>query len=90
MKVYLGADHRGFKLKEELRVWLLENKISVEDLGAFEYNSNDDYPLFAQAVAKNASWTPLLVNRAARGAVKRKFPSAVLPQAGTLLGSLIF
>ena len=55
MKVYLGADHRGFKLKEELRVWLLENKISVEDLGAFEYNSNDDYPLFAQAVAKNVA-----------------------------------
>ena len=53
MKVYLGADHRGFKLKEELRVWLLENKISVKDLGAFKYNPDDDYPLFAQEVARN-------------------------------------
>src|SRR3989344_2051113 len=53
MRVYLGADHRGFKLKEELRTWLLENKISVKDLGAFKYNPDDDYPLFAQEVARN-------------------------------------
>ncbi len=53
MKVYIGADHRGFKLKEELRTWLLENKIAGEDLGAFEYDPEDDYPLFAQKVAKN-------------------------------------
>lgn len=53
MKVYLGADHRGFKLKEELRTWLLEKKISVKDLGAFKYNPDDDYPLFAQEVARN-------------------------------------
>src|SRR3989344_1993166 len=68
MKVYLGADHRGFKLKEELRVWLLENKISVEDLGAFKYNQDDDYPLFAQAVAKNVA-ADLEKNIGARGIV---------------------
>ena len=53
MKIYLGADHRGFKLKKELKTWFLENKISVKDLGAFKYNPDDDYPLFAQEVAKN-------------------------------------
>src|SRR3990167_3006651 len=55
MKVYLGADHRGFKLKEELKTWFLENKISVKDLGAFEHNPDDDYPLFAQKVARNVA-----------------------------------
>ena len=53
MKIYLGADHRGFKLKKELKTWFLENKISVKDLGAFKYNPDDDYPLFAQEVARN-------------------------------------
>ncbi len=55
MKVYLGADHRGFKLKEELKAWFLENEIAGEDLGTFEYDSNDDYPLIAEKVAKCVS-----------------------------------
>ena len=55
MKIYLGADHRGFKLKKELKTWFLENKISVKDLGAFKYNPDDDYPLFAQKVARNVA-----------------------------------
>ena len=68
MKVYLGADHRGFKLKEELKTWLSENKISIKDLGAFEYDPNDDYPLFAQDVAKNVG-ADLLENLESRGIV---------------------
>ncbi len=55
MKVYIGADHRGFKLKEELKIWLIEKKNTVEDVGAFEYDSDDDYPLFAEQVAKNVA-----------------------------------
>jgi len=55
MKVYLGADHRGFKLKEELKMWLLENKITGKDLGAFEYDPGDDYPIYAQKVARQVS-----------------------------------
>jgi len=68
MKVYLGADHRGFKLKEELETWLLENKISVKDLGAFKYNPDDDYPLFAEEVARNVA-ADLEKNLGVRGIV---------------------
>lgn len=55
MKIYLGADHRGFKLKEELRTWVLENKFTLKDVGAYSYDSNDDYPLYAQEVARNVA-----------------------------------
>ncbi len=55
MKVYLGADHRGFKLKDELKIWFIENKIDGEDMGAFEYDPEDDYPIFAEKVAKRVA-----------------------------------
>lgn len=50
MKIYIGADHRGFALKEDIRKWLLENEHDVIDMGAFEYEPHDDYTLFAQKV----------------------------------------
>lgn len=49
--IYLGADHRGFELKEKIKSWLLEWGYRYEDMGAFEYNKDDDYPDFATAVA---------------------------------------
>jgi len=51
MKIYLGADHRGFELKEKAKQWLAELGYQYEDCGAFEYNKDDDYPDFAKAVA---------------------------------------
>lgn len=57
--IYLAADHRGFKLKEELKKYLLEQGFEVEDIGAFEYRETDDYVDFAVAasekIAKNSS-----------------------------------
>lgn len=55
MKVYLGADHRGFKLKEVLKIWLWENKITGEDMGASEFDKVDDYVDFAQEVSYSVS-----------------------------------
>jgi len=55
MKVYIGADHRGFYLKEELRPWLEEQGIEVADVGAEEYIEGDDYIDYAEAVAKRVS-----------------------------------
>ncbi len=49
--IYLGADHRGFALKEKIKQWLLEWNYQYEDMGALEYNTDDDYPDFATAVA---------------------------------------
>jgi len=51
MKVFIGADHRGFKLKEKLEKWLKDKKYSVEDMGAYEFNEVDDYTLYAEKVA---------------------------------------
>jgi ribose 5-phosphate isomerase B len=51
MKIYLGADHAGFELKEKVKSYLLERKYDVEDCGAFEFNQNDDYPDFISKAA---------------------------------------
>src|SRR3989344_7715621 len=51
MKVYLGADHRGYELKEKVFQWLTENDYEVEDYGAYEYEEGDDYTKYAEKVA---------------------------------------
>lgn len=56
--LYLGADHRGFLLKESLRAYLSKQEYEVEDLGAFEFNIDDDYPDFAAAVAAKIAEAP--------------------------------
>ena len=50
--LYIGADHRGFKLKKYIIRYLNKQLgIKVEDLGAYEYNPEDDAPDFAKKVA---------------------------------------
>ena len=51
MKVYIGADHGGFKLKEEIKNWLKDWNFEFEDMGAKKFDSEDDYPDFAWPVA---------------------------------------
>lgn len=58
MKIFLGADHRGFDLKEKLKEWLKDKGYSVEDLGAYRPDPNDDYPDFAYAVALKVAEEP--------------------------------
>ena len=55
MKIYLGADHAGFELKEKLKVWLKAEGHTVLDEGAFELDPNDDYPDFIKIVAKQVA-----------------------------------
>lgn len=50
--IYLAADHRGFELKEKIKKWLSEWGYEFQDLGAFDYNPDDDYPDFARLVAE--------------------------------------
>ena len=52
MKIYIGADYRGFEKKEAIEGFLLEKGHKVEDMGAFEYNEGDDFNDPAVAVAK--------------------------------------
>jgi ribose 5-phosphate isomerase B len=55
MKIFLGADHRGYKLKEAIKVWLIGEKYPVEDLGNVKYDSEDDFPDYAAAVGEKVS-----------------------------------
>ncbi|MFA5025169.1 MAG: RpiB/LacA/LacB family sugar-phosphate isomerase [Candidatus Shapirobacteria bacterium] len=45
--IYIAADHRGFRLKEELKKWLEQELYEFRDLGPSEYNRDDDYPEIA-------------------------------------------
>lgn len=56
--IYLGADHRGFQLREELKKYLTQQGHEVEDLGAFGYDQTDDYPDFVIAVAEKVAENP--------------------------------
>ncbi|MBI2405370.1 RpiB/LacA/LacB family sugar-phosphate isomerase [Candidatus Gottesmanbacteria bacterium] len=51
MKIFLGADHRGFELKESLKPWLESLGHDVIDCGNTVYEKTDDYPDFSFAVA---------------------------------------
>ena len=58
MKIFLGTDHAGLQLKEEIKKFLVALGHEVEDCGAKEFDANDDYPDFcssaAAKVAENA------------------------------------
>ncbi len=51
MKIYLGADHQGFHMKEDVMAYLAKRGYDVEDAGGKVYDPDDDFPLFAQSVA---------------------------------------
>lgn len=42
--IYIGADHRGFRLKEEIKKWLEGQQYECRDLGAKDYDKDDDFP----------------------------------------------
>lgn len=58
MIMYVGSDHRGFALKESLKVFLEESGYTVEDMGNDHYDETDDYPDFAKRVAEKVSADP--------------------------------
>lgn len=55
MLIYLGADHRGFNLKEYLKGEIKNQGYELVDLGNSRYDENDDYPDSAEAVARKVS-----------------------------------
>ncbi len=52
--IYLGADHRGYKQKNELKKFLDEQGYQVTDMGT-DSDESVDYPLIAKQVADNVS-----------------------------------
>jgi ribose 5-phosphate isomerase B len=51
MKLFLGADHGGFRLKEKIAAYLAKRGYDVEDVGDRELDPQDDFPQFAQMAA---------------------------------------
>lgn len=52
MKIFVGADYRGFEKKRNLLDSLSRTNFEVNDMGAYEYNEGDDFNDAAIAVAK--------------------------------------
>lgn len=58
MTIFIGADHRGYHLKDKLIEYLQSKDIRVEDLGNYEYNPQDDFPIYANKVAEAVLQNP--------------------------------
>jgi ribose 5-phosphate isomerase B len=51
MKIAIGSDHAGYRYKEEIKSFLLEEGFEVQDFGTHSEESVD-YPLFIRPVAE--------------------------------------
>lgn len=52
MKIAIGADHAGYRLKEKIKSFLEMEGHEVVDVGAHIYEPTDDYPQFAIPTAE--------------------------------------
>jgi len=59
MLIYIGADHRGFELKESLKNFLEKKGYAIIDVGNVKFDENDDCPDFAKLVGDAVSQDPL-------------------------------
>ena len=51
VKIIIGSDHAGFRLKKKLKKYFDKKKIKYEDLGTYSLESVD-YPDYAKKVAR--------------------------------------
>ncbi len=51
MKIFLGADHNGYQLKEQLEDYLKKIGHDVVDVSGNQLDPNDDFPIHASRVA---------------------------------------
>src|SRR3989338_1199345 len=58
MLIYLGADHAGFTLKEEIKSFLADLGYQIHDEGAYRLDSDDDYPDYINLVAVQVGSDP--------------------------------
>jgi ribose 5-phosphate isomerase B len=55
MRVALGTDHAGFPLKPAVSDAVRGLRVDLIDLGATEIDPEDDYPVFAERVARSVA-----------------------------------
>jgi len=72
MKIYIGADHAGYDLKEKLKLYLIDELgHDVVDFGADTFDEQDDYPDFihpvAQAVANDTESMGVILGGSGQG-----------------------
>ncbi len=48
--IHIGADHRGYCLKYEIKKYLQKKGYNIIDHGNNHYEAKDDYPIFGQKV----------------------------------------
>lgn len=51
MRIYLGADHQGYYLKNKVRAYLEKAGYIVTDYSNEKFDPDDDFPEFARAAA---------------------------------------
>lgn len=56
--IYLATDHAGFELRNFCTTYLREQGYNVEDMGAHDYDPNDDFPVFIKKAAQKVSEAP--------------------------------
>ena len=56
--LYIGSDHGGYNLKEDLKKFLEKERIHFIDVGPKRADPGDDYPEFGAKVAKEVSRDP--------------------------------
>ena len=55
LKIYIGADHRGFKIKKDLIKLLKKKNYDVMDVGIYKDKVTCDYPKIAYEVANKVA-----------------------------------
>ena len=58
MRIYLGADHAGFEIKNVIAEHLKASGHEVVDCGAHTYDAEDDYPAFCIDAARKVVADP--------------------------------
>jgi ribose 5-phosphate isomerase B len=58
MTLFIGSDHRGFPLKEQIKSWLIEQGHSLVDVSSPIIDPQDDYPDIAFLVSDRVAVSP--------------------------------
>lgn len=58
MRVHIGSDHAGLRLKDHLLTWLREHDYDPVDHGPFVNDPEDDYPVFCLRAAEGVAKDP--------------------------------
>ena len=56
--LYIGSDHGGFELKEDLKKMLKAEKVPFVDVGPKKFVADDDYPVYTKKAAMQVSKNP--------------------------------